>query len=788
MELDIADQKRQEARLKEAEEQFRDMADNAPIMVWVTEPDRACSFLSQSWYDFTGQTPETGLGFGWTDAVHPDDRASAEQSFVQANNSHSPLRLEYRLRRHDGEYRWVIDAAAPRFSSAGHFLGYIGSVIDISERKQGERALVASEDKYRHIFEGAGVSLFEEDWSQIRRWFDDLRVEGVTDLGAYLDAYPEKVASSIPLIHVTDVNDYAIRLFHATSKTALIGTLDRILPPEMAGLFREELIALWEGRDLHERPASLHTVDGERLSVLFTLKTPRTADDWRRVLVAVTDVTALHEAESAVHESEERFRTLADNISQFAWMADAKGWIFWYNQRWFDYTGTTLEQMQGWGWKAVHHPDHLHHVIGTWQTALETGEAWEDTFPLRSRDGLYRWFLSRAVPIRDAEGNLLRWFGTNTDITELREAEKAQAHLAAIVTSSDDAIISKDLNGTITSWNRGAERLFGYSEREAIGRSIMILIPPEHLQEEPKILAAIKNGESLEHYETVRCRKDGTLVDISLTISPIKDDEGRIIGASKVARDITTRKRQEDELRRWNDQLEMRVQERTGELLATQQRLMTMTSQLSLTEQQERRKLARELHDHLAQTLIVGKIKTGLLNKHVMSDPEGMTLLEDLDGLFQQALTYTRTLIAELSPPSLQDAGLPAALKWLSERFQKDGLRVDVRTDRDSVPLPEEQAVVVFQAVRELLFNVLKHAGIDQATVTVTVVNEDLLRLVVTDYGKGCTPEALQRSFEPGHLGLISVRERFHAMRGRVEVVSRLGKGTTVTLELPLVG
>ena len=122
-------------------------------------------------------------------------------------------------------------------------------------------------------------------------------------------------------------------------------------------------------------------------------------------------------------ESEERFRTLADNISQLAWMADKTGFIYWYNQRWYDYTGTTLEDMQGWGWKKVHHPDHVDRVVKRVQHSWDTGELWEDTFPLRGQDGLYRWFLSRATPIRDDEGKVLNWFGTNTDITEQKVAE-----------------------------------------------------------------------------------------------------------------------------------------------------------------------------------------------------------------------------------------------------------------------------------------------------------------------------------------------------------------------------
>jgi PAS domain S-box-containing protein len=128
---------------------------------------------------------------------------------------------------------------------------------------------------------------------------------------------------------------------------------------------------------------------------------------------------------NALRDSEARFRELADNISQFAWTADQAGWIYWYNKRWYDYTGTTLEEMQGWGWQKVHHPEHVERVVRRIRESFETGKAWEDTFPLRGRDGTYRWFLSRALPIRNEAGDIVRWFGTNTDLSEQIEAENA---------------------------------------------------------------------------------------------------------------------------------------------------------------------------------------------------------------------------------------------------------------------------------------------------------------------------------------------------------------------------
>lgn len=138
---DVSSRKRGELALRESEARFRSMADNAPMMVWVTTPDGSCTFLSKSWYDFTGQTPATGLGFGWVSAVHPDDRERALAQFAAANRSRSAFRLDYRLRRKDGRFRWAVDSAVPWLSGAGDFFGYIGSVIDITERKDMEDAL-----------------------------------------------------------------------------------------------------------------------------------------------------------------------------------------------------------------------------------------------------------------------------------------------------------------------------------------------------------------------------------------------------------------------------------------------------------------------------------------------------------------------------------------------------------------------------------------------------------------------------------------------------------------------
>jgi signal transduction histidine kinase/CheY-like chemotaxis protein len=236
---------------------------------------------------------------------------------------------------------------------------------------------------------------------------------------------------------------------------------------------------------------------------------------------------------------------------------------------------------------------------------------------------------------------------------------------------------------------------------------------------------------------------------------------------------------------RFLDTAERLVNKRTQELLHTQARLRTMAQTLTLTEQRERKRMASELHDYFAQLLVLGKMKLSNVNTQIQTigGPVAATF-QEIDQTLSKALDYTRTLIAELSPPVLHELGLPAALQWLADEMKKHRLTVHVRLATTQLPLTESQAILLFHSVRELLINTAKHSGTNQATLTLDVADH-LLRISVQDRGKGFDTASLGPT-QPGHeFGLFSVKERMEELGGWLRVESTPGQGTTVTLGLP---
>lgn len=252
-----------------------------------------------------------------------------------------------------------------------------------------------------------------------------------------------------------------------------------------------------------------------------------------------------------LEESESRFRLLAENITDVFWIASPDLQKMYYISPGYQRIwGRSAEDLyvNPHQWADCILPEDREHVLGVFATLMKNEPGVSVEYRIARPDGTIRWVLDRGFQVRDTSGRLVRLTGIVADITERKRLEIATRHVAALVEFSDDAIIGKDLNSIITSWNKGAEKIFGYTANEMVGTAITRLIPADRLDEENHILGKIRVGESVDHFETLRETKSGRLIHVSVTASPIKDSAGKVIGVSKVARDITERKLAQEQI------------------------------------------------------------------------------------------------------------------------------------------------------------------------------------------------------------------------------------------------
>lgn len=309
------------------------------------------------------------------------------------------------------------------------------------------------------------------------------------------------------------------------------------------------------GREMKTKLSRTHTGQPEECYFDFVYQPIRDGDGIvEGILVHAVEVTDKVMVRQEVERRERQFREMIDALPAAIYTTDAEGRLTHYNPAAVEFSGRTPElRTDQWcvSWK-LYYPDGrpMPHDECPMAIALKEGRIIQGAEAIAERpDGTRRWFIPYPTPIRDGQGTVIGGINMLLDITDRKQAEEAMAHLAAIVASSDDAIISKNLDGIIQSWNKSAELMFGYPAEEAIGKHIAIIVPEDRRDEEKNILNRLRSGDKIYHFQTIRCRKDGSTLDLSLTISPVRDSAGRVIGASNVARDITHLKQIERALR-----------------------------------------------------------------------------------------------------------------------------------------------------------------------------------------------------------------------------------------------
>jgi PAS domain S-box-containing protein len=573
---DVTIPKSAEQALRESEQRFRVITEAAPIMVWMAGTDKLCFYFNKGWLDFVGHTLEKEAGNGWAEGVHPEDFDRCLQIYVTSFDARQPFEMEYRLRHHSGEYRWILDHGVPRYAPDGTFEGYVGGCLDIHDQKEAaEKLRIAAET--------------------LRESEEHLRL---------------------------------------AQQVGTIGTFE------------------------------------------WNIQT--NVNRWTSALEAI------------------------------------------YGLRPGEFGGTRE------AWEQLLHPEDRAAAIRQGEIAFQTDSPVQAEFRVIWPDRSIHWILARWQVFRDQSGQPLRMTGVNIDITSRKEAEQGQRRLAAIVESSDDAIVGKDLSGIVTSWNPAAERIFGYLAQEIIGRPITTIIPPELHDDERKILETIGRGERIERRETVRVTRNGDRMDVWLTVSPVRDEGGRVIGAASIARDITQEKKTEQALR---------VTERlasVGRMAAT---------------------VAHEINNPLeAITNLVYLAKGCAVREDVQKYLN--TIDEELDRvshLTRQTLGFYR----EAKAPAVVRVGpmVDSLVSFFGTRARNKGIEIRAEIRRD----PEIYAVAgeIRQVITNLLSNSVDAVGsgglirirIDAACLH---GNEPPgVRITVADSGPGIPPSVRSKLFEP---------------------------------------
>jgi len=513
----ITERKRAENALRESDSRFQQLAASITDAFWVRSPDmREVQYISPAFERIWGRSAESQYANPdqWVDFILPEDRARVVSAFERLTADAPSIDIEYRILRPSGEIRWVRLRGFQVRDGNHSLVNYNGIVSDITERKQSEMALQESEGRYRALVQWSPESIV------------------LTRHGKILF-----------------LNPAAVKMTGASCEQDLIGkSILSIVHPDFRKVVLERLKNNTEhGGVLPLIEEKLLKLDGTVIDVAVQ-GTSIIYDDQPATFSSIRDITEHKRAAEALQTSLEEFRTLSEAVPQMIWITRPDGSNVYCNQQWMDYTGFTLEESASNGWIKAYHAEDLQGALDAWQRATATASTYSVECRLRRADGAYRWWLMRGVPVKDNTGTILKWFGTCTDIQDLKmveealfvEKENAQVRLNSI----GDAVVCADISGNINYLNSVAEKITGWSFKEAAGRPIA-----EVLQ-----IKDSKSGETASNQlekavgqdltlqlpaNGVFVRRDGIEIPVEGSVAPIHDRAGELTGAVIVVRDVS---------------------------------------------------------------------------------------------------------------------------------------------------------------------------------------------------------------------------------------------------------
>ena len=501
------------------EHRLHDIVAHLGLVIWEADPRASqITYVTESIEAMVGYPSATWLTrpYFWREVLHPDDRERTIQAYhalLQAGSDHT---IEYRMVRADGRVIWVRDAGYPTLDATGQPIHIRGLLTDMTARRQADQAT----QHLSAIVSSSGDAIIS------------IGLDGM----------------------ITSWNTGAEHLYGHAAHEMIGGSIDRIVPPDREHEKHLLLHQVLGGATISQFETVRQRRDGSTVEVALTISPMVSHDVIVGFSMIARDITATNAAQRWVAEAAAGYRALIEQIPAVVYR-------FTHNpdgvEGLHEYVSPQIEALVGYTpeewctqdrWMTCIHPDDRDRVATEDARTNATGEPFNIDYRMVARDGRTVWIHEEAILLRGADGSPLYWQGFYRDVTEEQAAQQRERFLASIVDATDDAVIATDLNDVITSWNAGAERLLGYRAAEIIGRSMDTL----RLGARDKIagarIARVLCGESVRNVEVIRRHQDGSLIDVSMTLSPIHDASGRVIGVSGITRDISDRKRLEVQL------------------------------------------------------------------------------------------------------------------------------------------------------------------------------------------------------------------------------------------------
>jgi PAS domain S-box-containing protein len=731
---------------------------------------------------------ETLFGFTAADVVgkpigalmSPDLAEEELSMLVRIGRGEEVDNFETTWIRKDGRLIYISVALSPIRDGKGNIIGASKVARDITQRKQSEAILrekehlLSESQRIAHI--GSWICILNDPEGRLV-WSDELyRMYGV-----------EK-QSFIPTLE---------------------SLIQRVLPEDQTAL-RNWFVDCAAGQKPADTEYRVLMPDGSIR--YFSRRGELECDGGNkpiRIFGTTQDITERRLAENLLRESEERFEAMVNGIPQLAWMADANGSIFWYNQRWYEYTGTTFDAMKGWGWQSVHHPDTLAQVMEQWTHAIRQGELFDMELPLRSADGTYSTFLTRGTPAKDAAGQVVRWFGTNTDISERKRNEQwlaLQAEelsrsrlelltqkltLESVLDSLEEGLVATNEQGRFILWNPAAIKIVGLDSADMspeewsahYGTFLPDMVTPFPNEQNPLVRALAGEVSSAVMYLRNPALDRGVWIETNGT--PLRDVHGNPKGGVIAFRDVTKRRADELEIRKLNEDLEERIAVRTAQLQLANKELEAFSYSVSHDLRAPLRHIAG------FSRILMGDYGDGMA-------PEAREHVQKIQNAVSRMGLLIDTLLefAKLGRLSLkmQLNELNSVVEQVIAILQPECEGRDVEWRVSELPVVKCDRILMGQVFQNLLGNALKYSRRQsRAIIEVGSIQEEgkPLVLFVRDNGVGFDMryaaklfEVFQRmhttsEFEGTGVGLATINRIIQKHGGSVWADAEVEKGAT---------